>query len=168
MSGGAAAAEDGSSNAPPIDLVTLRRQLRAFRPPFVAPPRFASELRASVASGETRFTDLGDLEIAISLYEGCFAHAFETFVAAHGEGRRSDMVFYKDVGWGDEEAETLAEALAYAAEKCDLSSVARLSLNFRENEFTAEGKALLEKAVAGSKKLAVRVHVVGEPEVAHL
>ena len=75
------------------------------------------------------------------------------------------MIFYKDLGWGDDDAATLAEALKWIADHCDLSAISRLSLNFRENEFTSEGKQVLENAVGASTKIVVRVHVVDEPEL---
>jgi hypothetical protein len=146
------------------DLVEIRRQMKAFRPPLASPDRFAKELREAVAAGEAFFDHPHDLEMAVALYEAGFRHAFETFVAAHGAEKKSDMVFYKDLGWGDADAPALADAIKWLGTNCDLSGVSRLSLNFRENEFTADGKAALEKAAEGAKKLAVRVHVVDEPD----
>jgi hypothetical protein len=146
------------------DLVEIRRQMKAFRPPLASPDRFAKELREAVAAGEAFFDHPHDVEMAVALYEAGFRHAFETFVAAHGAEKKSDMVFYKDLGWGDADAPALADAIKWLGTNCDLSGVSRLSLNFRENEFTADGKAALEKAAEGAKKLAVRVHVVDEPD----
>jgi hypothetical protein len=147
-----------------LDLTTARRFMKAFRPAFVSPARFAAEVHDGVASGEISFAVPADAELAIQLYEGAFTRAFESFVAAHGEGRKSDMVFYKDLGWGDEDAPVLTEALEWVAAQCDFSSISRLSLNFRENEFTQEGKAMLEAAAKKQPKLMIRVHVVDEPQ----
>lgn len=147
-----------------VDLTTARRYMKAFRPPFVSPARFATEIRDGIASGDIEFSVAADAELAVGLYESTFARAFETFVPAHGQGRTSDMIFYKDLQWTDEDAPLLAEALAYAVEHCDLSAISRLSLNFRENEFTAAGKALLEEAAKAQPKLMIRVHVADEPQ----
>ena len=70
------------------------------------------------------------------------------------------------LGWGDvEDAPALADAIKWLGSNCDLSGVSRLSLNFRENEFTADGKAALEKAAErGEEAGGEGARVVDEPD----
>lgn len=135
----------------------LRQQMEARRPPMVSPDRVAEEMRAKVGSGDIAFTSNADMDFVIHLYERGFIRAFESYVTTSGR----DYIEQKLLGWGDEEARLIAEALRYVQAKCTPEQT--LTIDLRGNDWGAEsGQAIKDAAEAqgdegGKPKFKVRV-----------
>jgi hypothetical protein len=87
----------------------------------------------------------------IELYTKGFVAAIDDYAYNHQSDRSQiSSLFYKNLGWGDEEAPAIAEALAFAAAHCTPSSM-RFFYVFDGNNFSAAAKETLEAACAGSK-----------------
>ena len=77
---------------------------KAARAPPVAPAPFASTLEAGVASGDTTFTNRGDVPVVAKIYGWAFAAEMAAVVA----------LWYNGLGWDDAQVRTVIEALRAA------------------------------------------------------
>jgi len=139
-------AHDGSE----MDFEGLQRKLKAGRLPPLSPDHVARELREGVESGAVAFTSASDVDVVIELYTKGFVAAIDDHAYNSGSDRSATgSLFYTNLGWGDEEAPAIAEALAYAAAHCTPSSMR--TFYFHGNQFSVEAQQTFEAACAGSE-----------------
>lgn len=132
----------------------LQDQMKADRPPMVSPERVAKEMRDGVDSGSLAFTARADMDFVIGLYERGFREAFQTYVRVSGR----TFIEQKCLGWGDEEAVIVAEALKYVEEHCQVEMLEgeaqSLMIDLRGNPWS--NGDIIKAVVAQSKKIRVR------------
>ena len=142
-------------------LVEVRRNGKAARAPPVAPAPFASTLEAGVDSGDTTFTNRGDVPVVAKIYGWAFAAEMAAVVA----------LSYMDLGWDDAQMLTLCEALRAAHADGGLRKLE--ALNLAENQMgdgaAAALAALLEEgAMPNLKVLVLSNNQIGDDGVAAL
>lgn len=123
------------------DFFSMKLQMESQRPPMVSPDRVSEEMRAKVESGALAFTSNADMEFVIHLYERGFRLAFDSYVCTSGR----TFIEQKLLGWGDEEARLIAEALRYVQAKCTPEET--LIIDLRGNDWgTDSGQAIKDAA----------------------
>ena len=122
------------------DLPNAAAQMRSKRLPPISPTAFGSRMRKGVASGGLAFTSGADMEMVIGLYERGFVEQWEEYSATYG-GR----LIWEDLGWDDDDATIIADALKYLIEHCAFPKPLRLIL--RGNKFTQVGADRIYDAV---------------------
>ena len=124
----------------------LKTKMRVKRPPPLSPVRFRAELKSRVNAGELTFSVKMDQVTVCGLYDTIFVKAFEEY--AYMTSTLADAeahLFYTDCGWGDKEAELLAEALEALADKAHPLGTRHISCR-RDNNFSEAGIQRLMKA----------------------
>lgn len=86
------------------------KHMQAPRLPMLSPPAFDAALRARLQDGTLAFSDAADAMHVQRAYQRGFHSAIATY--PHRD------IFLFSLGWGDNEARVLLDALAYAAEHC--------------------------------------------------
>ena len=117
----------------------VRRNGKAAREPPVVPVAFASTLEAGVASGDTKFTNSGDVGLVGKIYCSAFTAEMADVVA----------LYYNGLGWDDAQMLTLCEALRAAHAGGGLTKLEVLNLgdNKMGDGAVAALAALLEEGV---------------------
>ena len=134
---------------------------KAARAPPVAPAPFASTLEADVASGDTTFTNRGDVPVVAKIYGWAFAAEMAAVVA----------LYYVELGWDDAQVLTVCEALRAAHAGGGLRKLEVLNLynNQMGDGAAAALAALLEEgAMPNLKKLDLMYNQIGDDGVAAL
>ena len=106
------------------------------------------EMERRVAGGLVKFTSgLSDMRIVVDLYRSGFVAAFDTFPAM---SLGHNIISFFGLGFGEEQqqADHLAEALAFAADQCSFPH-GPVRFSAEGNGFSPSSKALLRNAVAG-------------------
>lgn len=106
---------------------------RSTRPPPTSPPRFAKELRDGIASQDIGFSVPADLETVLKLYTVAFVRALDNYASIFKEGAH---MHFRGMGYGDEVASTVADAMQYAASRC--VPACKLGFDLKDNEFSEE------------------------------
>mmetsp|Transcript_120119 Transcript_120119/g.351042 ORF Transcript_120119/g.351042 Transcript_120119/m.351042 type:complete len:441 (+) Transcript_120119:95-1417(+) len=123
---------------------SMRRDMKAKRPPPMSPDEFAEEMRKAVASGKLAFTAHADAEFVIEQYHKGFIAAFEEYTRVQKNGAWIHMTA---LGWGSEDGQVLARALSYAEDHCSFPET--LNLVLKNNSF--DGRALVSLKRAARK-----------------
>ena len=131
---------------------TMSEQMIAHRHPVVSPDRFSSDLRQGVESGALRFTASADLDFVTELYQSGFILAFETF---RRTAMNKGIVTYGGLQWNDQEAQLIAETMAYVIAHCDIQNGNELTIWLGGNNFTEAGVLLMKNTVANSPQVQV-------------
>ena len=84
--------------------------------------------------------------LVIETYRRGFIEAFENFRKLRS-GKAT--LFYSNLGWGDEEASTLAEALLFAQAHCCIEHGPLMVSCFDGNRITQDGRGRLQETVDG-------------------
>lgn len=119
----------------------LFKRLARHRRPPMCPAQLATKLR----SGVLHFDTPADAERAIKLYGDVFVETFDTFFDSFPG--RTMILTYKDRGWNDEGAATLAETLNYAATQCTFPREGLIVHALSGNSFGKDAIALLKASV---------------------
>ena len=133
----------------------------AARVPPVAPAPFASTLEADVASGDTTFTNRGDVPVVAKIYGLAFAAEMTAVVA----------LYYCGLDWDDAQMLALCEALRAAHAGGGLRKLEELQLggNRMGDGAAAALAALLEEgAMPNLKELYLIGNQIGDDGVAAL
>ena len=143
------------------NLDQVRLNGKAARAPPVAPAPFASTLEADVASGDTTFTNKGDVPVVAKIYGWAFAAEMAAVVALE----------YGVLGWDDAQMLTLCEALRAAHADGGLRKLETLRLDGNQmgDGAAAALAALLEEgAMPNLKELSLANNQIGDHGVAAL
>ena len=136
----------------PKDIRDILRYGKLSRPPPMAPDAFRSMLEAGLADGTIRFTYETDRDAVGDIYEGAFM----------GQLREAPALHYDRLDWGDDEAVTLAAALAYAGQHGGLRDLEILQIS--HNQIGDRGMIALGRAVtAGALPADCHVYLDGNP-----
>ena len=134
---------------------SLQRQLKAARPAPMSPVRLASEMRLWVASGEVSFSTPTDIDVVLRLYERAFLTAITEFAYNHTSiASKPGELFYRNLKWGDQEAEDIEGALQFAAMHCTPLGD-RVFHIFQGNDFSQEAKQRIRAACEANEKIKV-------------
>ena len=129
----------------------MQRLLKAPRPPPISPEQLALDLREAVGRGEVTFTIASDLELALKIYERGFIAAINDFAYNHtSQSSKNGDIFYRNLKWGDNEADEIEGAMRYATENCDPLGT-RVFHVFDGNKFTHQAKERIQAAATGSR-----------------
>ena len=142
-------------------LYYVRKKGKAARVPPLAPAAFTSTLEAGVASGDTKFTNSGDVPLVGKIYGWAFAAEMGAVVA----------LAYVNLKWDDAQVLTLCEALRAAHAGGGLRKLEMLNLmcNGMGDGAAAALAALLEEgAMPNLKKLSLIGNRVSNAGVAAL
>eukprot|EP00964_Phaeocystis_antarctica_P073959 scaffold45428_cov67-Phaeocystis_antarctica.AAC.1 len=134
---------------------------KAAREPPVAPAAFASTLEAGVASGETKFTNSGDVGLVGKIYGWAFAAEMAGAVA----------LYYADLGWDDAQVLALFAALRAAHAGGGLRKLETLNLggkNMSDGALAALVALLEEGAMPNLKLLLLHKNQISDAGVAAL
>lgn len=136
------------------NMQAIIQEMKAGRPPLTSPDMVAADITGGIKSGDIAFTSNSDADIVIKIYEKGFKRAFETY----HEYRPDCVIMNQRLGWGSMEVPIIAQALAYASEKCTVPKPLKICLG--GNNFTGpEGKAL--EGAAKNPKINVIMELQG-------
>lgn len=133
-----------------VHISHLRGTMRWGRQPPLNPDAFEQQLRARLTAGSLAFTyPKQDADLAVRLYRDGFTQQFSN-IADFSPGE--PVIYYDDLDWGDDEAETLAASLTYMVTHQCCPPVPIL---LEGNAFSAASKQMLLEASRGIIELAL-------------